>query len=151
MTAVTTFACEQCGAQLAFDGVRTTRCPYCASPSVVERPASQGQPDPRFVVAFTGDAAGARASLERWLGSRHWFVDPALRTARIDDLRGIYVPAYLYSAVAHADYTASIAEHYPEEETYKAKDGETKTRTVTRTEYRPLAGCFVLFVFVVVV
>lgn len=127
------------------------RCPYCASPSVVERPAAADRADPRFVVAFTGDAAGARGSLARWLGSRHWFADPRLRRARVEDLRGIYVPAYLYSAVAHADYTASIAEHYPEEETYKDKDGETKTRTVTRTEYRPLAGRHVSYVTDVVV
>lgn len=146
-----TFACEQCGAHLAFDGVRTARCPYCASPSVVERQPSAGQPDPRFVVVFAGDAASARRSLEHWLGSRHWFVDPALRTARIEDLRGIYVPAYLYSAVAHADYTASIAEHYHEQQTRKLKDGTSETRTVTRTEYRPLAGRHVSYITDVVV
>jgi DNA-directed RNA polymerase subunit RPC12/RpoP len=143
---VTTFACEQCGAHLAFAGVRTARCPYCASPSFVERPPSAGQPDLRFVVAFAGDAVSARCSLERWLGSRHWFVDPALRVARIEDLRGIYVPAYLYSAVAHTEYTASIAEHYHEQETRKRDDGTTETRTVTRTEYRPLSGRHVSYV-----
>ena len=144
-------ACEQCGAALVVGDVRTVRCPYCASPSVVERPPASDRTDPRFVVAFTGDAGGARGSLSRWLGSRHWFADPRLRRARVEDLRGIYVPAYLYSAVAHADYTASIAEHYPEEETYKDKDGETKKRTVTRTEYRPLAGRHVSYVTDVVV
>lgn len=137
---MTTFACEQCGAGLAFDGVRTATCPYCASASFVERPPAAGQPEPRFVVTFTGDAAGARRSLERWLGSRTWFADPALRRARVEDLRGIYVPAFLYSAVAHAEFTASIAEHYRETETRTKHDGSTDTRTVTRTEYRPLAG-----------
>ena len=147
-----TFACEQCGAHLAFDGVRTARCPYCASPSVVERGPSEGQPDPRFVLAFAGnDAAGARHAIAHWLGSRHWFADPALRAARIEDLRGIYVPAYLYSAVAHADYTASIAEHYYEQETRKKADGTSETRTVTRTEYRPLSGRHVSYVTDVVV
>jgi hypothetical protein len=135
-----TFACGQCGAGLAFEGVRTAQCPYCASGSFVERPPAADQPEPRFVVTFSGDAARARRSLERWLGSRSWFADPALRKARVDDLRGIYVPAYLYSAVAHADFTAQIAEHYTEEETRKKPDGTTETRTVTRTEYRPLSG-----------
>jgi hypothetical protein len=148
---VTTFACGQCGAALAFDGVRTATCPYCASASFVERPPTAGQPEPRFVVTFTGDAAGARRSLDRWLGSRTWFADPALRKARIDDLRGIYVPAYLYSAVAHADWSASIAEHYTETETRKKDDGTTERRTVTRTEYRPLAGRHLSYVTDVVV
>lgn len=146
-----TFACGQCGAALAFDGVRTASCPYCASPSFVERPPAAGQPEPRFVVTFTSDAAGARRSLGRWLGSRSWFADPALRRARVEDLRGIYVPAYLYSAVAHADFNAQIAEHYFERETRKKPDGTTEERTVTRTEYRPLSGRHLSYVTDVVV
>jgi hypothetical protein len=148
---VTTFACGQCGAGLAFEGVRTASCPYCASATFVERPPAAGQPEPRFVVTFTGDAAGARRSLDRWLGSRTWFADPALRRARVDDLRGIYVPAYLYSAVAHADWSASIAEHYTETETRTKDDGTTEKRSVTRTEYRPLAGRHLSYVTDVVV
>lgn len=148
---VVTFACDQCGAALAFDGVRTARCPYCASPSFVERPPLAGQPEPRFVVTFAGDAALARRSLERWLGSRTWFADPALRKARVEDLRGIYVPAYLYSAVAHADWSAQIAEHYTEQQTRTKDDGTTETRTITRTEYRPLAGRHLSYVTDVVV
>lgn len=35
---VSTFACGHCGAGLAFAGVRTETCPYCASPNFVERP-----------------------------------------------------------------------------------------------------------------
>src|SRR5258708_38108818 len=100
-SAMTTLACGRCGAGLAFDGVRTALCPYCASPSFVERPAARGRPDPDFVVTFVGDAAAARRALDRWLGSRSWFADSALRRATALDMRGIYVPAYLYSAVRH--------------------------------------------------
>ncbi len=152
---MTTLSCGHCGASLAFAGVRTETCPYCASPNVVERPAAAGQPDPQFVVTFVGDAEAARRALDRWLGSRTLFADSALKRARVDDMRGIYVPAYLYSAVAHTDYHAHIGEHYTETETYKVKtpDGktETRTRTVTRTEYRPLSGYHVGYVTDVVV
>lgn len=152
---MTTFACGHCGASLAFEGVRTETCPYCASPNFVERPAAAGQPDPQFVITFVGDAAVARGALDRWLGSRTMFADSALRRAAVEDMRGIYVPAYLYSAVAHTDYHAQIGEHYTETETYKVKtpDGkiETRTRTVTRTEYRPLSGYHVSYVTDVVV
>jgi hypothetical protein len=135
--------------------VRTETCPYCASPNFVERPAMMGQPDPEYVVTFVGDAAVARGALERWLGSRTMFADSAVKRATVADMRGIYVPAYLYSAVAHTDYHAHIGEHYTETETYKVEteDGktETRTRTVTRTEYRPLAGYHVSYVTDVVV
>jgi hypothetical protein len=146
---MSTVACNQCGAGLAFDGVRTARCPYCDSPNFVERPPAAGQPDPEFVVTFVGDAEIARRSLDRWLGGRSMFADSALRHAKVEDLRGIYVPSYLYSAVASSDYSAQIGENYTETETYTTTVNgktETRTRTVTRTEYRPLAGRHVSYV-----
>ena len=138
-----TFACGTCGASLAFEGVRTQTCPYCASPNFVERPAAPGQPDPTFVVAFTGDAEVARRRLHAWIGGRTLFADPAFKHAKVEDLRGVYLPAYLYSAVARTDYTAQIGEQYTELETYTTTENGkrvTKTRMVTRTEYRALAG-----------
>lgn len=169
-----TFACGHCGAGLAFTGVRSEVCPYCASPNFVERPPRAHQPTPALVVAFTGDAALARARIADWLGSRTWFADARIKRATIEALRGVYVPAYLYSAVAHTEYTASIAEHYTELETYEvdesasagkrgeggfggAVDGalgarkQTRTRTVTRAEYRPLSGHHVDYVTDVIV
>jgi len=151
---VTTFACGHCGASLAFAGVRTETCPYCASPNFIERPAAQGQRDPQFVVTFVGDGAVARGALDRWLGSRTIFADSALRRASVEDIKGIYVPAYLYSAVASTQYNAQIGENYTETETYTVEVNgktETRTRTVTRTEYRQLAGRHVSYVSDVVV
>ncbi len=147
-------ACEQCGAELAFAGVRTEICPYCASPNVSARDPAPDRPTPRFVVAFAHDAAHAKVRLDAWLGSR-WFADTALRDARVHELRGIYVPAYLYSAVAHTRYSAWIGEHYTETEQYEETDAEgkkvTKTRLVTRTEHRQLAGRHVGYITDVVV
>ncbi len=146
---MSTFACNQCGAGLAFEGVRTKRCPYCDSPNFVERPPAQGQPDPAFVVTFVGDAEVARRAFDRWLGGRSMFADRALRHAKVEDLKGIYVPSYLYSAVASSDYTAQIGENYTETQTYTTTvNGKTvtRTRTVTRTEYRSLAGRHVSYV-----
>ncbi len=150
-----TLTCEQCGASLACDGVRTATCPYCASPSFVERPASAGTVDPTFVVPFGFDALGARQRLETWLRGRTIFIDGRVRRAAVESLRGIYVPAYLYSAVARTTYTASIGEHYTETEEYEDTDAEgkkvTRTRSVTRTEHRPLSGRHVGYVTDVVV
>lgn len=164
---MTTLACGHCGAELAFEGMRALTCPYCASGNVVERPAGT-HVEPRFVVAFACNADGARAAIERWIGSRSWFADSAIRRARVEDLRGVYVPAYLYSAVAHTSYSAQIGEHYTETVEVEVDDGppphiglplevkprrtkRTEQRTVTRTEYRPLTGTHVGYVTDVVV
>ncbi len=150
-----TFSCGNCGASLAFSGVRTETCPYCASPNFVERPPAANRPEPHFVVAFTGDSNAAKLALDRWLGKRSLFADGKLRHAAVDDIRGVYVPAYLYSAVARTAYTAQIGEHYKETETYTAKDEHgnrvEKTRTVTKTEYRSLSGHHVGYVADIVV
>lgn len=144
------FHCGHCGASLQFAGVSTETCPYCASANFVERPPEADRPRPDFVVAFTGGAEVAQRRLAHWLGSRTWFADARIRRARALDMRGVYLPAYLYSAVAHTDYTAAIGEHYSETETYEIKEADgkkrTATRTVTRTEYRPLSGRHVGYV-----
>ncbi len=154
LSVTVTFACQQCGAGLAFAGVRTDTCPYCASPSFIERPAL-GRPDPAFAVAFTGDARWARDRLFDWLGRRSIFADPSVRHARVEDLRGVYLPAYLYSAVARSDYTAQIGEHYTEIETKTITDElgtkKTEMRSVTRTEYRVLSGQHVGYVTDVII
>lgn len=148
-----TFSCGQCGASLEFSGVRTQTCPYCTSPNFVERPPSANRPHPQFVLTFTGDGNVAKRALDRWLRTRSVFADGRLKHARVADLRGIYVPGYLYSAVAHTEYTAQIGEHYTETYTERDSDGKlvTKTRDVTRTEYRPLSGSHVGYVADIVV
>lgn len=140
----TVLACQQCGASLAIGGHRTASCPYCASPSVIERPASADRPNPTFVLTFAAGDELPRRALGQWVRRQSIFADSALRRARVEDLQGIYLPGYLYSAVARSSYRAEIGEEYTETETYTTTDSNgktvTKTRTVTRTEWRTLTG-----------
>jgi hypothetical protein len=136
--------CPSCGAKLVVEpSLRTTRCPYCAAPSVVERPPSPGVPEPAFALGFALNHDAAREHVARWLRSRSRFTRTGIRTAQPGEVRGVYVPAYLYSVLAHARFSASIGENYQEQETYTATENGktvTRTRTVTRTEWRPLRG-----------
>lgn len=147
--------CEQCGATLVVRNQRTTVCPYCASPSVVERPPTTGQPDPVFVLTFAEGTSAAAKALKAWTSAQSIFCDGALKHAKVEDLQGIYMPAALYSAVARAQYQAEIGEDYTEIETYTVTDSEgntrTETRTVTRTEYRHLSGEHVGYITDVIV
>lgn len=137
--------CQACGAALVVDDhVRTARCPYCASPSIVTRPPTPDRPRPAFTLPFALAEGPARELVAGWLGSRGFFREPALKTAQITDMRGVYVPVYLYAAVAHTDYGAEIGEDYQETETYTDRDANgnsvTRTRTVTKTEWRAFDG-----------
>lgn len=141
--------CEGCGAAITVAaGLRTTKCPYCASPAVVQRPPDPNRADPTFVVGFVVTHERALAAARDWV-KRPWFAPRAFRTADIADVRGIYLPAYLYTAEAHAEYDVEIGENYTVVETYTTtENGKTVTRTRTRTEteWRSLSGSWSAYV-----
>jgi hypothetical protein len=121
-------SCRSCGAQILFEPLqRTTRCPYCDSPSVVDRPVTVDRPDPVFGLGFVLSRDEATRRMRRWIRGRR-MAPFGLKDRSAEKVEGVYLPAYLYSATAHTGYTASIGEHY--------RDREKKKRT----EYRHLAG-----------
>ncbi|MCP3165766.1 hypothetical protein [Myxococcus qinghaiensis] len=136
--------CQACGAMLVLEpALRTTRCPYCAAPAVVERPPRPGVPEPAFALGFALTHAAAKENVSRWLRSRSLFCRSGIRSAEPGDVHGVYVPAFLYSALAKSSFRATIGEDYQEQESYTTtENGKTvrRTRTVTRTEWRPLQG-----------
>jgi hypothetical protein len=143
--------CHSCGAQLQVgEGLRTTQCPYCAAPAVVERPADPNRPEPTFVLGFVVTQEAAQATAKAWLRST-WFTPSAFQKADIHETRGIYLPAYLYTAEAYVDYTARIGENYTVTETYTDSQGKTRTRTKTKTEWRSLGGRWASYIDEIVV
>jgi hypothetical protein len=144
--------CQSCGAALRLAAhAMTTVCPYCASPSVVSRPASAGHVPPTFVVPFVFGREVALEHVRRWIRkARGPFTHAGLRRATVEDVRGVYVPAYLYGATAWSDWQARIGEDYTETETTTTTNekGETvtATREVTRTEWFELAGRHAMYV-----
>ncbi len=134
-------SCASCGANLVVEADRrTTRCPYCDAPSVVDRPETADRPDPTFAIGFSVDRHDAVRRLKAFLHGRRWAPN-ALRTATAERVEGVYVPAYLYTASADSRYRAAIGEDYTVTETHKKG-----VRRVRKTEYRPLEGshrCYV--------
>ena len=102
------------------------------------------RPAPHFAVGFTMTKEGAQGSVKEWLGRRSFFVQSSVKTGTVEAIKGVYTPAYLYSAMATSNYSAQIGENYQETETYTTTDsnGNTvvRTRTVTKTEWRSLWG-----------
>src|SRR5689334_3408542 len=116
---MTTLRCESCGASIAVgEGLRSTVCPYCTSPNVVERPPTPGLPNPAFVLGFALGREAAVAAARAWIRKTGIFTHGGIRRAPLDDLRGIYLPAYLYGALTRNAYSADIGENYQETETY---------------------------------
>jgi hypothetical protein len=142
-TSTSTFQCSECGAALLVEaGHRTATCPYCRCPSVVERPETRDRPNPTFVLPFTVTPDHARQAVVTWTRRTRLF-KKSLDKATIGEIKGVYVPAYLYSAVVSASFAAEIGENYTVTETYTTTvNGKTvvRTRTRTETEWRSLQG-----------
>ena len=133
----------------------TAICPYCASPSVIQRPPSDNLPTPAFTIGFVIEHDRAIELVRQWIGKTSLFARSSFRRAAPELTRGVYLPAYLYGAVVDSNYSAQIGENYTETETYTTTDSNgrtvTRTRTVVRTEWRSLHGrhrCYVLDVIV---
>lgn len=149
-------ACQSCGAQILVERhLISTVCPYCASPSIVQRPPSENIPRPTFLIGFTVDHTRAMDLVKNWIGRSHFFARSDFKRALPELTRGVYLPAYLYGAIAHSSYSASIGENYTETETYTTTDSNgktvTRTRTVVKTEWRSLHGnhsCYIVDVVV---
>lgn len=133
-------SCASCGAKLVVGPMqRTSRCPYCDSPSVIDRPATADRPDPVFAIGFTVDRKRAEGRVREYLKRRR--MGPfGLARAAAEKVEGVYVPAYLYSAIATSRYAARIGEDYWVTETVRDSKGRTRTRRRRKTELRNLQG-----------
>jgi hypothetical protein len=132
--------CESCGAKVVAGPLeRTTRCPYCDSAAVIDRPATSDRPDPVFAIGFAVDRAQAGRLVLSYLKGRK--MGPfGLARAAAENVRGIYVPAYLYSALAVSGYRARIGEHYWVDEVTTGSNGKSRVRRRQKTEVRNLFG-----------
>ncbi len=112
-------ACQSCGAQLLVEShMLTAICPYCASSSIIQRPPSKNLPTPSFTIGFVIDHGRATELVQQWLRKSHLFARSDFKRAAPELTRGVYLPAYLYGAVADSQYSVSIGENYTEIETY---------------------------------
>ncbi|MGE0784663.1 MAG: hypothetical protein AB7S26_03170 [Sandaracinaceae bacterium] len=150
MSAPLHLECQHCGAALVVEAtMRTAKCPYCASPTVVERPPSPDRPVPTFALGFVVTPERALRIARDWV-KKPFFAPSAFRRTVPSEIRGLYVPAYLYSAEVSSTFSAQIGEDYTVTETYTTTDskGNTQTHTRTRveTEWRALGGSHATYV-----
>jgi len=151
--------CDDCGATLTLPAHRFAAiCPYCASPSVVDRPAGEDsarRARPEFILGFVIDRKEAARRVQAFIGRSRLFAPTAVKHAKVSAVEGLYLPAWLYGSVAESQYQARIGENYTTTETYTTTDSKgnttTRTRTVVKTEWRELSGTHATYVLDVLV
>jgi len=106
---VFTYICQSCGGEILCDAnTAATSCPYCDSPVVMkERLAGSLRPD--LVIPFKLDKEAAKAALRNHYKGKVLLPKAFKDENHINEIKGIYVPFWLYDTEAHANvrYKAS--------------------------------------------
>lgn len=99
--------CGRCGAVETLEpGVRASSCAFCGTPGVVEAPPDADLVRPQGVLPFRIPRDQAVGRFRSWLKSL-WFRPGDLsRFARLDNVRGVYVPFWTFDAATFSRWRA---------------------------------------------
>ena len=97
------YSCPSCGAQLVCDETTAaTSCPYCGNPTVVPGNFS-GMLRPDYVLPFKKTKEEAVAALKQFYKGKRLLPKGFADQNHIDEIKGVYVPFWLYDAKADAN------------------------------------------------
>ncbi|MBO5130377.1 MAG: hypothetical protein J6B95_08555 [Oscillospiraceae bacterium] len=97
-----TYVCKSCGGEIvAEETTAATACPYCGNPVVLMgRLAGSLKPD--LVIPFKLDKKAAKAALKEHFSGKRLLPKIFKDENHIDEIKGIYVPFWLFDASADA-------------------------------------------------
>ena len=100
---IRTYVCNSCGGEIIGDEtLAATKCPYCDNPVVMKGQFS-GALRPDYVIPFKLNKEQAKEGLLRHISGKTLLPKIFKDKNRIDEIKGIYVPFWLFDADADAD------------------------------------------------
>ena len=98
-----TYVCKSCGGEIVGDAnTAATACPFCGNPVVMMGQFS-GALKPDYVIPFKLDKKAAKEGLKKHLRGKKLLPKVFKSENHIDEVKGIYVPFWLFDADAAAD------------------------------------------------
>ncbi len=97
------YVCNSCGGEiLTEDTTAATACPYCGNPVVMSGNLA-GDLRPDLVIPFKLDKEAAKKALQKHLTGKILLPKVFKQENHIDEVKGVYVPFWLFDADADAD------------------------------------------------
>ena len=97
------YTCKSCGGEIVGDeNTGATACPYCGNP-VVMTGAFTGALRPDLVIPFQLDKEAAKKAFAQHLQGKRLLPKAFKDENHIDEVKGVYVPFWLFNADADAD------------------------------------------------
>ena len=126
------YICKSCGGEIVADeSTAATSCPFCGNPVVISGQVS-GTLKPDFVIPFKLTKQQAKEALRKHLTGKKFLPKTFKDENRIDEIKGVYVPFWLFDAEANAqiNYKATRVRHwsdtkfnYTKVSTYRVRRG----------------------------
>ena len=97
------FVCKSCGGEIVGDeNTAATSCPFCGNPVVMMGQFS-GALKPDYVIPFKLDKNAAKEALKKHYSGKRLLPKVFCDQNHIDEIKGVYVPFWLFDADAEAD------------------------------------------------
>ena len=104
------YNCPSCGAELICDETTVaTSCPYCGNPSVVPGQFT-GMLKPDYILPFKLDKEAAVRALKQYYQGKKLLPRSFRNDNHIEEVKGVYVPFWLFDATADADLQFSATQ-----------------------------------------
>lgn len=138
---ISVLQCNGCGAQTTFNpNIVSGSCDFCGSPLTSKEGHKTSVIQPKGMLPFKiKDKEGVQL-YKTWL-RKLWFAPNKLKSyaRQTEKLAGIYIPYWTYDSKTNTYYRGERGDNYEETETY-TENGETKTRSVTKTRWHNVSG-----------
>lgn len=97
------YVCDSCGGEIVGDeNTAATSCPFCGNPVVIMKQFS-GSLRPDYVIPFQIDKKAAKEALKKHYQGKRLLPKVFKDENHIDEVKGVYVPFWLFHAEANAD------------------------------------------------
>lgn len=127
--------CNSCGAEIVLNKYQTaTNCEFCGASNIVVKDEVPGL-KPNAILPFLISQDKAKASYLKWLKKKLFAPSDLKKKAKLNKLKGIYIPLWTFDSDASASYVARVGDYY----TVTVGTGKNR-RVETRVRWRMTSG-----------
>ncbi|MBO4457784.1 MAG: hypothetical protein J5802_08695 [Butyrivibrio sp.] len=99
------YSCGSCGGEIiTTESLGSTKCPFCSN-NIVVKEKFTGEFKPDYIIPFSKTKEDAVNTYKSYVAARKLIPPVFAEKNHIDEIRGIYVPFWLYNATEHFSAT----------------------------------------------